>query len=188
MFEHLLEYDRQLLVYLNNLGIERYDFFWSAITKTVFWIPLFLLFIYLVHQTWKSNKPWGSHLTVIAVLGFTLLLTSMVKALVSRIRPSGEVEFSKLLRVLLEPESFSFFSGHAANSFALTTIVVLLTQHRYRWVTGLYAWPVLFSFSRIYVGVHYPSDIIVGMLTGMAMAIAGYKIHHARRNGASLTV
>lgn len=177
MFEQLLEYDRDLLVYLNNLGIERFDVFWQTITKTEFWIPLYILFIYLIREAWKNKAPWIGQVTAVATLGFTLLLTFLVKLWVSRIRPSGEAEFSKLLRVLAESESYSFFSGHAANSFALTTVVVLLVQHRFPWAALFYIWPLAFSFSRIYVGVHYPSDILVGTVVGLLVGTAGYKVH-----------
>ncbi|WP_224489650.1 phosphatase PAP2 family protein [Robertkochia flava] len=185
MFEQLLEYDRKILVYLNNLGIEQYDFFWSSITKTAFWIPLFILFIYVIQNTWKGNKPWISQLTALGTFLCTMALTLFVKAWVARLRPSGEEEFSKLIRVLHQSESFSFFSGHAANSFALTTVVVLLTQRRYPWVHLFYLWPILFSFSRIYVGVHYPSDILVGMLVGMGIAFGAYALHNRWRANAT---
>lgn len=182
MFEQFLEYDRKLLVYLNNLGIEQYDVFWSTITKTVFWIPLFIIFILLIRQAWKGNRPWISQLTAVGTFVFTMLLTILVKVSVARIRPSSEEEFSKLIRVLTQSESFSFFSGHAANSFALTTIVVLLVQRRFPWVALFYIWPILFSFSRIYVGVHYPSDILVGMLVGIGIAVGFFRIHNLWRN------
>lgn len=182
MFEQLLEYDRKLLVYLNNLGIEKYDFFWSTITKTVFWLPLFFLFFYLIHRAWQGRKPWVSQVCAMGTFLVTMLLTITVKAMVARVRPSGEEEFSKLIRVLINSESYSFFSGHAANSFALTTVVVLLVQHRYSWAALFYIWPLLFSFSRIYVGVHYPSDIFVGMLIGITLGYAGYRVHQSWRS------
>ncbi|THD66335.1 phosphatase PAP2 family protein [Robertkochia marina] len=181
MFEQFLEYDRDLLVYLNNLGIERYDVMWQTITKTAFWIPLYITFIYLIREAWKNKAPWIGQLTAVATLGFTMLLTVLVKLWVSRIRPSGEAEFSKLLRVLAESETYSFFSGHAANSFALTTVVVLLVQQRFPWAVLFFIWPLAFSFSRIYVGVHYPSDILVGTLVGLLIGMAGYRIHNMVR-------
>lgn len=182
MFDQILEYDRELLVYLNNLGIERYDLFWQSITKTTFWIPLFLFFSYLIQKAWAHQKPWISQVTALTTFLVTISLTTLVKILVSRVRPSMDQEFSKLLRVLNESSSFSFFSGHAANSFAVTTIVVLLVQRRYPCAFLFYIWPVLFSFSRIYVGVHYPSDILAGILVGVTLGLLGYRFHKVWRS------
>ncbi|MBL7471680.1 phosphatase PAP2 family protein [Robertkochia sediminum] len=181
MFEQLLEYDRQLLVYLNNLGIEEYDLFWSTITQPIFWTPLFFLFLFLIYKAWWGNKPWMGQVTAVSTLLFTLLLTVVVKTLVARIRPSGDEEFSKLLRVLTQSDTFSFFSGHAASSFALTTIVVFLVQRKYPWAFLFFLWPLAFSFSRIYVGVHYPSDILAGMLVGILLGTLGYRAHNSWR-------
>ena len=177
MWDQLLDYDRKLLVYLNNLGTDHFDQLWTWFTSIEFWIPLFLIFFFLVYRAQRQTRPWLAVITVLSTLAFTMTLTQGVKWAVGRLRPGHDTSIEAVLRVLLTPDSYSFFSGHAANSFAVTTVVVLLVYKKYPWAVLLYLWPLIFSFSRIYVGVHYPSDILVGMLVGLGSGFMGYRFY-----------
>ncbi|MDX1314720.1 MAG: phosphatase PAP2 family protein, partial [Eudoraea sp.] len=81
-----------------------------------------------------------------------------------------------LIRVLKYPQGFSFFSGHASTSFAVTTLVFLYLRKNKGWLSLLFLWPLLFSFSRIYVGVHFPTDLLAGALVGTLLAFGTYWI------------
>jgi undecaprenyl-diphosphatase len=100
----------------------------------------------------------------------TMGLTFWVKTTSLRLRPNNQPELQDLIRILLEPTNYSFFSGHASASFVATTFVVLCVKEKYKWIYAIYIWPILFVMSRIYVGVHYPSDLIVGALVGILFA------------------
>lgn len=76
-----------------------------------------------------------------------------------------------------EPGKLQFFSGHAASSFSVTTLMVLFLRKQYRWVYVFYIWPLLFAFSRIYVGVHYPVDILAGAGVGFLTGWGFYRIY-----------
>lgn len=181
MFEKLLEWDRETFLYLNSLGIESYDGFWVTITKTSTWIPLFVLFLALLF--WKtSKKEAGSKLlAVLSLIAFVLLITHFTKEFVARIRPNNDIGTDALIRVLQSPSDYSFFSGHAASSFAITTIMVLLLRKKLKWAWIFYLWPLLFSMSRIYVGVHFPMDILVGALVGVFSAFGFYALYNRFR-------
>ena len=89
-------------------------------------------------------------------------------------RPNNVEALGELIRILQKPTNYSFFSGHASSSFSVTTFVVLALRKYTKWIYLAYIWPLIFVMSRIYVGVHYPSDIFVGALVGTAFAFFFY--------------
>lgn len=178
MLEQLIEWDKEALIFLNSLGVEKYDSFWTLITQIPTWIPLFLFFFLLLLWYHPLKKALILMAMVLALLGFVLIATDLTKEWVERIRPNNDSEINHLLRVLRNPTSYSFFSGHAATSFSLTTLVVFFLRKRTKWIWLLFIWPILFSLSRIYVGVHYPIDIVVGTMVGFVSALLFYYIYN----------
>ncbi|MDO6492810.1 MAG: phosphatase PAP2 family protein [Cellulophaga sp.] len=176
MLEKILDWDRDLFIYLNNLGIEEYDYFWSFVTNINNWIPLYVLFFILIFYKRPRKQALVDFFTVLAVFLFVMLLTNLTKDFVARVRPSSDTALGDLIRVVVEAKGYSFFSGHASSSFSLTTIVVLVLRAEYKWIYFAYIWPLLFCTSRIYVGVHYPLDIATGALVGIVFAILIYKL------------
>ena len=177
MLKKLLEWDRDTFVYLNNLGLDEYDIFWTTVTDFRTWIPLFLAFIALIFWKYPKREALFVVLTVVATLLFVAAATDITKYYVARLRPNNNEEINTLIRILKSPTTFSFFSGHASSSFSVTTIVVLFLRRRFKWCWLFYLWPLLFATSRIFVGVHYPVDIIVGLLFGILSAIMFYNIY-----------
>ena len=116
-------------------------------------------------------------LMTVLLFGFVMAFMEITKNLIARLRPNNNEEISALIRILISPDDYSFFSGHAANSFAITTLIVLFLRKKLKWVYLFYLWPLLFSLSRIYVGVHYPLDLIVGTVVGLLMAVTFYRIY-----------
>lgn len=177
MLERILQWDRETLIYLNSLGIEEYDLFWSTVTNIYTWIPLYLFFFVLIFWKYPRKEAIYVTLTVWALIGFILLATDLTKGSFGRLRPNNDADVNLLIRVLHNPSSFSFFSGHAASSFSITTLIVLFLRKKVKWSWLFYIWPLLFALSRIYVGVHYPVDIIVGTLIGILSAFAFYTLY-----------
>ncbi len=174
MLKKLLDWDTDTLIYLNNLGVEQYDTFWSSVTNISTWIPLFLLFALLLFVKYPRKEALYRALTVILLAIFITVFTNLVKDGVGRVRPNNDEEINMLIRVLREPQSFSFFSGHAASSFSICTLVVLFLRKKTNLAWAFYLWPVLFAYSRIYIGVHYPVDILVGATVGSLTAYLFY--------------
>ena len=170
MLEKIAEWDRNIFIYLNSLGIEEYDVFWSTVTNITTWIPLFILFFILIWVSYSKKEALFITLTVFVLVGFVMGLTDLTKEFVARLRPNNNGEINMVIRILRSPSSYSFFSGHASSSFSITTLVFLFLRPKYNWAWVFYIWPILFTFSRIYVGVHYPVDILVGALVGILSA------------------
>lgn len=177
MWDELLQWDREAFIYLNGLGIESYDGFWSVVTEIHTWIPLFLFFIFLIFRKYPTRAALFKVLTVVLLAVFIMLITNWTKVSVARLRPSNNLEINALIRILKSPTDYSFFSGHASSSFAITVLVVLFLKEKWRWAPFFFIWPLLFCISRIYVGVHYPLDILVGAVVGTLSGWLFYLIY-----------
>lgn len=177
MLDKLLTWDRETFIYLNNLGIEKYDQFWSLATNISTWIPLYFLFFFLLLYKKPKKPALLKIMAVVLMVLFVLLLTALTKEWVKRIRPSSDENLNTLIRIIKGSEGFSFFSGHAAFAFSLTTLIVLFLKKDLPWVWLFYLWAVFIAFSRIYVGVHYPIDLITGAVVGMLSADLFFGIH-----------
>jgi len=182
MVEHLLQLDRELFVYLNGFGSESWDNFWSFITKQINWLPMFLLFAYLVfkHLGWR-------HAVLILIcmaflIAFTDQTTNLIKNGFQRLRPGNEPELAKLIRAVQTRKSFSFISGHASNSMASAMFLYLVLKPYVKYMGFIFIWPLVFAYSRIYLGLHYPGDILCGYIWGMLTSILFWQIYKFARN------
>lgn len=167
MLEKLLKWDRDTFVYLNGLGIEKYDVFWATVTNISTWIPLFILFLILFFLKFSKKEAFYKFLTVLGLAIFITVITHLTKISVARLRPNNTEEINALIRIIKTPTDYSFFSGHASSSFSITMLVFLFLRKKVKWAILFFIWPILFAMSRIYVGVHFPIDIIVGMVVGL---------------------
>ncbi|PKP24273.1 MAG: phosphatase PAP2 family protein [Bacteroidetes bacterium HGW-Bacteroidetes-2] len=175
MLKTLKEWDFQLFIYLNNLGIESWDGFWLLITKTTFWIPLFFLIFLLIYKSYGFKNGTLVMIYFFGTIFISIVLMLTTKYFVARIRPSSVPELAEIIRTLQKPNSYSFYSGHASSSFLIATFAVLILRKYFRWVYVFFLFPILFTLSRIFVGVHFPSDLLVGAMIGTLLALLFYK-------------
>lgn len=177
MWEKLLQWDRETLIYLNGLGNEPYDGFWSVVTKFPTWTPFFLLILVVFFLKYSKREAFVQILFLLAIAGCVAILSGLTKEWVGRLRPCNDPEINTLIRVLRKPSDFSFFSGHASTSFSVVILAYLFLREQWKWSFVLFIWPLLFSYSRIYLGVHFPLDIITGALIGGIFALLFYRFH-----------
>lgn len=177
MLEYINKWDRELFVYLNSLGIDEYDNFWIFVTNIKHWIPLYLIFFLLFFLAFHKKKALFNSAFLLSSFLTTLAFTNFVKGIAVRLRPNNDPELLDIIRILQTPTNYSFFSGHASCSFVVTTFVVLSLREKYKCIYFVYIWPITFVMSRVYVGVHYPLDLLVGAIVGLLFGFGFYKLY-----------
>ncbi|RBN50405.1 phosphatase PAP2 family protein [Flavobacterium psychrolimnae] len=177
MLEKLLSLDTELFVFLNSLGSENYDGLWSFITKQSNWIPLFLLLLYVIFKKLGAKQTLYLLLFVAVLVTFTDQMTNVFKNGFQRLRPCNNPEIKSFIRIVQFRGSFSFFSGHASNSMAVATLLYFTLRQYFKYFWLLFLWPFIFAYSRIYLGLHYPLDILSGYLFGFTSGFLMYKVY-----------
>jgi len=163
----IIQKDKALLTYLNNLGSESWDFLWLTITNQMSWSPLFVFIIYLLFKTFGWKRGGFALLVMILLVGFSDQFTNLIKNSFERLRPNNDPEIKYFLRTLINPQSYSFMSGHATTSTFFTVFVVLLFREYYKYIYAILLFLIVFSYSRMYLGIHFPIDIAVGIAVGI---------------------
>lgn len=175
--ENNLSLDPQILIYLNSLGSEQWDPIWLAITNQLNWIPLFLIILFLLVRQFGVKKAAFTLLFIAILVAFSDQFTNLVKGLTARTRPCNTPEMQEYLRNLsYKPRGFSFWSGHASLSTAFTVFIISLLRKNYKYIYFLVLFPMVFGYSRIYLGVHYPLDVTVGYVSGTIIGISFYHL------------
>jgi undecaprenyl-diphosphatase len=175
--EQLLHLDKELFVFLNGLGSESFDGFWKIITVQLYWTPFFIGVFYLLQKKvgWKNL---GIIFLFLAVLiTFTDQVTNLFKNGFQRLRPCNDTDVNQIARIVESRKSFSFFSGHAASSMASTLFIFLIIRRYYNYSFLLFLFPLIFAYSRIYLGLHFPLDILSGYIFGMFSGLFFYKLY-----------
>lgn len=175
--EDIISYDKQLLVYLNNLGSESFDGVWLLITNQFCLAPIFLFIFYLLWKKIGWKNLWIVLLFIALIIMVCDQTTNLFKYTFQRLRPVNDLEIKESLRILISRKSFSFFSGHASNSMSTTLFIFLIFRKYYKYAFLLFLFPLIFAYSRIYLGLHFPTDILTGYFVGAIVGSFFYFIY-----------
>lgn len=168
--DYLLNLDKQLLLLLNNDCGAFWDFIFYSISYPWTWVPLYLTILYIVYRRvgWKQALLFfAAAVVAIAIADQTC---NFFKMNVPKFRPTHNPEIQELVHTVYGYRGglYGTVSGHAANSFALATLSALVLKNKY-WTIGLMSWATLVIMSRIYLGAHFPLDVIFGTMLGIAV-------------------
>ena len=188
MLEQLLHIDKEILLAINGWHAPWADTLMWIISAKATWIPLYLLLVGLL--VWRYRKPAPTSVTwlqrvpacvvMIAVIGLAVgaadfIASGILKELVARPRPTRVPELEGVLHLVNDYKSgrFGFVSSHAANTMAVALLFSLIWRKRIATV-GLLLWVAMNCYSRMYLGVHYPTDILGGIIVGSLVAVGAY--------------
>lgn len=176
--EQLVEIDQELFLFLNNLGNPFWDDFWNLVTDKFSSIPFYALLLYLLYRSLGLKKTLLTLLLVAGLITFTDQLANIFKQGFERLRPcrqEGVMEYARFVAVRCG--RYGFFSAHAASSAGLTIFLGLILKKYWRGsLIVLSFWSLLVSYSRIYIGVHYPGDILTGWIFGILLGFLFYTL------------
>lgn len=177
--EQLVELDHEIYLFLNNLGNPTWDDFWNFITNKFASIPFYALLVFFLYKALGIKRLLLTLVLIAALITVTDQLSNLFKDFFQRPRPcrqEGIMEYARYVAVRCG--SYGFFSAHAASSSALVVFLgLILRQYWKNILSVLIVWGILVSYSRIYIGVHYPGDILMGWTLGIAIGFFFYFLH-----------
>jgi len=184
MIEEILKLDSQLFLFLNNLGSSTFDAFWIFLSykesNIFFYLSLLIFYFYKESKTIKLSEVFYSLLFIAIMITITDQTANLFKDSFQRLRPCYNESLIDSVRLVKEScgGKYGFFSAHASNSFSLAVFFGLLYKNRFRYIiyiSLLYA--SLISYSRIYLGVHFPLDILFGGVYGITIGLVVFRIY-----------
>ncbi len=174
MIDQLTALDQDVFLYLNHLGSKQWDWLWLIITNKWTFIPLYAFLIYLLYRNLNLKTTIYILVFVALMITCTDQLANVFKDGFQRLRPCN---LDIGARVVARCGRYSFFSAHAASTMALAIFIGSILKHYYKYAKpSLIIWSLIVGYSRIYVGVHYPGDLIVGFIIGGLIGYIIYKI------------
>ena len=187
MLERELQWERNLFFFLNGSDSPFWDSFFYFYSYKWTWIPFYLcfLFVFIYRKTgveiksdWKAIV-WTILCVIVVLVLCDRIASGIFKPLFHRFRPTHHPDFQDLVKTVFGKRGgqYGFISGHAANSFGFATLSALLFRNRLLTFT-VFLFAILTAYSRIYLGLHFISDVVVGALVGMLIGYAGYRIYH----------
>lgn len=182
MLDSIKTLDENIFLYLNSLHHPLLDHLMWLFSEKLFWTPLYIWFLWLLYKQFPK-KFWTVLIAIILLIVVSDQLCNLSKNSIMRLRPTNEVHLQGLIHTVngYTGGLYGYYSGHAANSFAVAFFFLfsVLEKKKYLVVVAL-LYAILTSYSRIYLGVHYPFDVLtgvlVGSLTGIGFACAHKKI------------
>jgi undecaprenyl-diphosphatase len=179
MIDQLISYDQQFFLFLNGMHSPAFDFFMYWLSEKFVWVPLYAWILYYMWREHRS-RLWLVILSIVLLVTLTDQLSVQIfKNVFHRLRPCHNPELEGLVRILNGHcgGKYGFISSHACNTAGIAVFAGLALRKRFRWFwPAMIVWAMLISYSRIYLGVHYPADVVVGSFVGGIIGFLVYSL------------
>jgi undecaprenyl-diphosphatase len=179
--EQLIQLDKNLFLFLNGLGTPTFDGFWMFITGKWNAIPLYVALLFLLYKKLGVKHTLLIVVLVAVMIACTDQLANLFKkVLFLRPRPCHDTELLEVMRLVKSycGGKYGYFSGHASSSMALAVFLGNILKPHVKYMSMfLIIWALFVGYSRIYIGVHYPGDVLTGFVFGTAIALIMLKLY-----------
>ncbi len=168
VLEFLNHLDTDLFLLINGWHGSFFDVFMVYVSARFFWIPFYLVLLYLLVREQKK-RSWLALVAIVVLITLSdQISVHAFKEVFQRLRPCHNDSLALMVHTVEGcGGKYGFISSHASNSFALAFFLTALLRDRYRWIVWvMYGWAILTIYSRVYLGVHYPGDVLAGALVG----------------------
>ena len=178
MLDQLIELDKSFLVFLNNLGSPSWDSLWLLVTDKLTFVPMYIVLLYLMCRPLNKKGIAILFITIGLMILFTDQVSNLFKLTFERLRPCSQEGVFELIRQGKCRATYGFFSGHSSNSMATAIFVGLMLRPLYnKLISILIIWSIIVGYSRIYLGLHYPLDVLCGLSFGVFSGFLYFKVY-----------
>ena len=181
MLETIKGIDESLFLFLNAQHNSFFDPLMWLFSNKLFWGPLYVWFLWLLHKRFPTHY-WTVLVTIVLMIVVSDQLCNLSKDTIMRLRPSQEPHLSSLVHVVNDYRGgmYGFYSSHASNAFTVAFFIIIsISANRKYIIPVILTYAILTAYSRIYLGVHYPGDILTGAMMG-ALVGTGFAFAHIR--------
>lgn len=183
-WHHIQDYDVWLLTHINqDWSSSLLDTICPYLRETKFWVPLYLFLVLFTTINFKVKGFWWVAGVVLVAAISDIISSQVIKTNLMRVRPCRDVEVMTQIRFFVNycPGSSSFTSSHATSHFAQATFFYLTLRHIMgKWALLFFLWAFSIAYTQVYVGVHYPFDVLCGGILGCGIGFAMSKLFHNR--------